>query len=276
MEHVLVIGSSGLVGGAITQGLLNNTGVQVSGFSRSGSKLGGVRSIAGDLRETPDVKQALDGISQVVIAVSAKAGQCEELEYRAVVNAARLAQEKGVQRIIYISGASTPYAPDWFEAGAAKKKTEDALVELDLEIVILRPSWLMETLPRFERNGSMSIIGNGSSKIHWLSASDLAKVVNFIVSSASNLSGCYTLFGPEAISLSDAASRYGETRGLKSVQKMPLWLGRFISLFSEELRPTVELIRAYEQFDEQSLDIGDDALPRAGITVKAWLENTAM
>ena len=209
-EKIAVIGSNGLIGSALTKALSEaEQSWAVYGLQRSPSQREestGHRSI--DLLDETTFDAALEGMNTLVICVSAPAGQEKRLEHDGVVSLAKRAEQLGATRIVYVSGIATPTAQRGFKAGWAKRQTEANLKMLSIPINIIRPSWLMESLPRMLRDGNVSIIGQGRDDIHWLALRDLTSVIVGLLLSPPINNTEWNVMGPEPVTLKVAAEKF--------------------------------------------------------------------
>ena len=277
---IVILGASGLIGKAtLTAAKTAFPEATVRGIARNTATLARDMSPAielfdGDLTQPETLQEPFAGITDLVIAVSGQAGSFDRIEHTGVIEAARQAMTLGVRKIVHISGSSTPFAPPWFEAGQAKYKSEKALMQMRAPVVILRPSWLMETLPRMERNGRISLIGSGKSRVHWLALQDLVQIIIEVLQAGGKLNGAYTVLGPEAISIATAAEKYTVARQLAAKPaRMPVFVARILSMMVRELRPVTDLFRVFENFDEASLPEARLPFTVPATTLDMWLKH---
>lgn len=281
-KTVAIVGASGLIGRALTNHLLRSDqnwtvrGLQRATNAQTTVGVARFETQNIDLLVPSTFDGAIEGCDTLVISVAAPQGQECTIEYQGVLDMARYAETIGVKRIIYISGISTPHASKWFRSGWAKLQTETALLKLAIPVHILRPSWLMESLARTVRNDKVSIIGSGQMPIHWLSASDLSRIVESLVTTPPSASTVWNVLGPAAIPLHVAAQQYADSLGLDGeIKALPLPIARLVSAFVKELRPIVELSRVYQHFDERKVENNLPAKIRPTTTLKDWMSNLA-
>ncbi len=277
-RSILVLGVTGLMGRRLADHLANRfpeaqlKGAARSAMAKSAELPENVHPVDIDIEAPGTYEAAFDGVTDLVLAVAGRPGKFDTIEHRGVVAAAKAAVARGVRRIIHITGTAAPTAPDWFEAGAAKRYAESEIQALPATVVTLRPSWLMEALPRFERNGGMALIGSGDTAMHWLALNDLAEIVAQVLEMPDTAAGAYPVLGPERISLMDAASRYARARELKpGIRAMPLPLARLVAFAKKDLRPIVELTRMFDGFDEAPLAGIETPFRKPTTTLDQWL-----
>ncbi len=274
----MILGATGLMGGRLVTHLAARLrGVEVVAAARRATARAsefpnGIRLVDIDLERPETFSVTFTGLTDLVLAVAGRPGRFDAIEHRGAVAAARAAVEQGVRRIVHITGTATPTAPDWYEAGVAKRFAEAEIKALPAGVVTLRPSWLMESLPRFERNGGMALFGSGRVRMHWLALDDLAEVVVQVLDTPEPESGSYPVLGPEMISLRDAARLYARARGLKpGIRCMPMPVARAVAALSGKIRPVVQLTRVFEHFDEEPLTHVPIPFRRPETTLNQWL-----
>ncbi|MBU1176087.1 MAG: NAD(P)H-binding protein [Alphaproteobacteria bacterium] len=279
-RRIVVLGATGLLGRRIVAHLVNAfQEARIVAASRHATLKAAdfpeaVATVDIDLETSAGFGAAFTDATDLVIAVSGRPGRFDAIEHKGVVDAARMAIDNGVGLVVHISGTAAPQAPAWFEAGVAKKRAEAAIAALPAASIILRPSWLMESLPRFERSGGMTLFGSGQASIHWLALDDLAGVVVEVLGMPQPHSGFYPVLGPQAISLREAVSQYARAKGLSGVRALPMPVARLISVFAEGMRPVLQLVRVFERFDETTLEGVAVPFPQPRTTLEGWLKRS--
>lgn len=150
MKHtdkiILVTGATGRTGGATARHLLAN-GWQVRALTRDMMKpaaqalqAAGAELIQGDFSDEAGIKEALTGVYGVF---SVQVPNDLELEIAHGKRIAELAQEMGVQHIVYssVGGAERESGIPHFES---KRRIEEHLEALEISYTILRPAFFME------------------------------------------------------------------------------------------------------------------------------------
>ena len=74
----------------------------------------------------------------------------------------------GVERITYISGATACEENRWFSLTDVKVRAEAAIKASGVPYTIFCPTWPMEMLARYARNGEPFLIGDQFAPIHFL------------------------------------------------------------------------------------------------------------
>lgn len=215
------------------------------------SNLDNIKVLNFDITESQSYDTSLAGTGILIICLASPPSSAYKIEYKAVVKLATWAAKNNVEKIIYISGITAPNAPRWFQNGYAKKNAEIALKKLEIPVHILRPSWTMESLSKMIREDKVSIIGKGNSLIHWVSTSDIAKIIEAIVKSNNRSHTEWNILGPEEIALKHAVVKFGKAKGINSSPSiLPIPIARLISIFDENLKAITQLTRMYQMFDE--------------------------
>ncbi len=207
--NVLVIGATGMLGVPVVK-RLSADGLSVKVAGRSAARLAqtfpGLPSVAMDVEDLASVARALEGCSAVHLNLSGGGDPWHEA--RGAQNVARAAKTMGLSRITLISGASVCAENAWFDGTRAKLAAEEAVRSCGVPHTIFKPTWFMESLPRFVQGRRATVIGRQPLPIHWVAAEDYARMVSkaFVTPLAANKS--LYVFGPEPATMEEALSRY--------------------------------------------------------------------
>jgi len=228
-KRILVLGGTGTLGSAATRQLLE-AGFRVRLLARNPDKARAaspeaVEIVRGDVTDPASLAAAMQECQGVHISVG---GEVDQLSAEAVSG---LAKQAGVERISYISGATVSEQNEWFPLVAQKLKAEAAVRNSGVAFVILRPTWVMEMLPRFARGGKPAMFGRQPHPIHWYAADDLGRMVAQAHVKPEAANRTVYVHGPEAFTMSEALQRYCEILHPQSagVSRMPFWLARLIA-----------------------------------------------
>ena len=107
----------------------------------------------GDVTDLPSLEKAMQGCYGVHISVGGPVDQVS------AENVATLAPKLGVERITYISGATVCEENSWFPMVAQKLGAEKAIQACGVAYTIFCPTWPMEQLARFARDGKAFMLG---------------------------------------------------------------------------------------------------------------------
>jgi uncharacterized protein YbjT (DUF2867 family) len=163
---ILVVGATGVLGGMITQRLLEqdrearilvrrdspSSQLVQQGLATSAEKLieAGAQSVYGDLRDRTSLDGAVEGVEAVITtANSAMRGGADDpqsVDLEGNRNLIEAARNAGVEHFIFVSllGAA-PHNPS--PLVQAKAQSESALRESGMEYTILAPTAFMEVWP---------------------------------------------------------------------------------------------------------------------------------
>ncbi|MGA2483277.1 MAG: NmrA family NAD(P)-binding protein [Candidatus Acidiferrales bacterium] len=216
---ILVVGSTGLVGGEIAL-KLQRRGHKVGALVRGGSSNArakrlleaGVEVIDGDLTCSETVASACKGVEIVIsTATSMPSGANDGLrrvDHEGTLALIDAATRQNVKRFVYVSYSGNIREDSPLES--AKRGCEHRLLAGTTEAVILRPSyfmemWLSAALGFDPVNGAVRIYGSGDAKVSYISASNVA---DFAVTAATreyaNKNTILEMGGPEALSQREA------------------------------------------------------------------------
>jgi uncharacterized protein YbjT (DUF2867 family) len=238
---ILVVGSTGTLGGMITRRLLEQ-GRDVRILVRPTSDHGalvdaGARPVVGDLKDPASVREAVTGIETVITtANSAQRGGDDNVKTVDLDGNATLidaAADAGVKQFIFTSGfGSTPGNPIPFIA--AKGKTEQRLRNSGMPFTILAPTpyaevWLGNVILRPMSEGREIVyVGDGTQRHSMVSIADVASFAVAAVDHPEARNAYIAIAGPTAFSWRDAVAAVeratGRTlsqRGLQPGERVP-------------------------------------------------------
>ena len=180
---ILIVGASGRLGSAVAQRLLAE-GKQVRLMTRTPSNLvdlkrQGAEVVSGDLRNPESLKNACQGVEQVLAAAHALVGKgdnnpqtVDDAGNRQLIDAARAA---GVKHFVFLSilGASPDAPVEFFRI---KNHTEEYLRTSGLNFTIIRASAFMDLWAQLigqsiVEQGKTTIFGRGNNPINFVAVS---------------------------------------------------------------------------------------------------------
>jgi uncharacterized protein YbjT (DUF2867 family) len=255
---ILVVGSTGLLGGMITSQLLHQ-GHEVRILVRPQSNFqplvdAGAQPVIGDLKDRASLDTACQGIDVVITtATAAQRGGADTFESvdlhgsRNLINAAKAAN---VRHFIFISAlGSDPASPN--PLMAAKAQTERHLRESGVPHTILSPDIFMEVwvglivgLP-LQSGSPVSIVGEGKSRHSFISVGDVAQYAVAAVTHPDARNQIVALGGPEPISWLDVINAVSDVLG-QPLRVTHLQPGEFIPNLPPEI---TYLMAATESYD---------------------------
>lgn len=244
---ILVVGATGILGGKITQRLLNQ-GKEVRILVRHNSPAeqmalqrmatapqslidSGAQPVYGDLKERASLDAACDGIETVITtANSAMRGgedSVDTVDRAGNRNLIAAAKAAGVKQFIFTSflGASPNNPVPLFQA---KAETEAALSESGMPYTILAPNFFLESwvgmvvgIPLQTRR-PVTLVGEGQRLHSLISVEDVADFAVAAIGHPAAVNQKLILGGPEPVSWRGIVDTFGEVLG----QQLPV---QFIS-----------------------------------------------
>jgi uncharacterized protein YbjT (DUF2867 family) len=229
---ILVVGSTGALGGRITRRLLDQ-GRDVRILVRPTSDYAslveaGAKPIVGDLKDPASVRRAVEGVDTVITtANSAQRGgedNAETVDRNGNATLIDAARETGVKQFVFTSGlGSTPESPIPFVA--AKGATEQRLRGSGMNFTILAATPYMEVWlgmvvlgPMFEGR-EVAYIGDGTQRHSMIAIDDVASFAVAAVDHPEAASSYIPIAGPAPFSWRDAVASVERATGRKLEQR---------------------------------------------------------
>jgi uncharacterized protein YbjT (DUF2867 family) len=224
MKTILVLGATGLLGAPVAR-RLQDEGFNVRVMARNAEKTRttfgeGFEIVQGDATHSDNIKQALQDCYGVHLSLS---GDAERIGAELV---ASVAAKLGLERITYISGCTAAEENGWFPLTADKLHAERVIKDSGVEYTIFAPTWPMEMLTRYARDGKPLLIGKMEGPFHFFAVEDLARMVSCAYQTDSTINKRLVIHGPEGYSFPDALLRYCAVfhPEVTKVSSMPVWL----------------------------------------------------
>ncbi len=221
----LVVGATGILGGAITHQLLGQgqqvrillrhnspaEGMAQQGMATSPQSLieAGAQPLYGDLKDPASLARACEGIETVITTANSamRGGEdtVETVDRQGNLNLIAAAKAAGVKQFIFISflGASPDNPVPLFQA---KAEAEQALAESGMTYTILAPNFFMESwigmvvgIPLQARQ-PITLVGEGQRLHSLISIRDVAAFAVAAVGRPAALNQRLPLGGPEPLS----------------------------------------------------------------------------
>ena len=208
LPTIAVTGSTGFVGGAVAA-QLSSAGVPLRLLTRSAAPtLPDTVAYTVDYADAEAAEQALTGV-HTLFMVSARESATRLDEHRTFIDAAAAA---GVSHIVYTSFQGA--APDAvFTLGRDHHATERHIENSGMGFTFLRDNFYADFLP--EMAGEDGVIRGpaGEGRLAAVCREDVARVASAVIRVPSeHRDVTYTLTGPEAISLDEAAAMISAAR----------------------------------------------------------------
>ena len=275
IENILVVGGTGMLGMPVVFKLILN-GYNIRIFTRSERKasliFGEIAQIfPGDVRYIEDLRHAMAGVDAVHINLSG------EIELIGVRNIVQVAKEQGIKLITYISGDSVREENAWFPMTRRKLQAEKLIASSGIDFIVFRPTWFMESIPLFVRNGRAVHLGIKDIAFHFVAAEDYATIVARAFNMPQARGKYFHIYGPEKITFYQALLRYINAfhPKIKKVSRMPFFLANLVAFisYSPELAQATKMMKYFARVGE----CGDPGLtyqifgpPK--LTFDQWLE----
>jgi len=237
-QKILVVGATGLLGGAITRQLLEQ-GKEVRILVRQDSPseelakegratpasaliAAGAQAVYGDLKDPASLGPAMEGIDTVITTANSASRwgddnveNCDLMGNRYLIEAAKKAS---VRHFIFTSAfIADPNRP--VPLLSAKGQTEKALQASGLPYTIMAPMAFMEIwlaipvgMPALSGQ-PVTVVGSGERIHSFVSLGDVASFTVAAVDNPAAVNQRLVIGGPEAFSFRDAAATYGEVLG---------------------------------------------------------------
>jgi uncharacterized protein YbjT (DUF2867 family) len=246
---ILVVGGTGTLGTQLVR-LLVDQGEDVRVLTRDPARAADlpttVQTLTGDLRDPAAVAAAVRECATVVSAVHGFAGPgkpspetIDRDANRALIQAAAAA---GVQHLILVSVLDAgPNHP--MSLHRAKHAAEQALQASHLTWTIIRPAAYLETWiaiigAKLADNGQALVFGPGRNPINFVSAHDVAAVVDLAVHDPSLHGQVLEVAGPENLTFTQLAERLITASGKPGrIRHAPLAMLRAMSVLARPISP---------------------------------------
>jgi NADH dehydrogenase len=275
-KRILVVGGTGMLGWPVARSLRED-GYQVRVLARDVDKAREMfdesfEVVQGDVTAPDTLEPALEGCQGVHISVG---GAVDQLSAE---NVAALAPKLGLERITYVSGSTVFEENRWFPIVAQKLMAEEAIQVCGVSYTTFCPTWPMEQLPRFARDGQPATIGKQPTPLHWFAADDFGRMVSNAFQRDVTAGKRLFVHGPEAIAMKEALERYCQVfyPDGKPVSVMPVWLAKVMATLTRNdmLKFASDLMAYFDKVGE----LGDPTeanqlLGAPTTTLDAWMEH---
>jgi uncharacterized protein YbjT (DUF2867 family) len=275
-QKILVIGAAGFVGAPVAKQLLAD-GFSVRALVRNADKarqlLGAqVEIVVGNFTDKATLEKAVDGVDGVNLSVP---WQSEAQVARDVTDILAQQGRKSVH-VTYISGTTALPENRWYPMIDEKLKAEEILTKSDVAYTIFRPSWFMDALALFVRDGRATIFGKQKQPYYFLAVADFARAVSKSYQTEAAANKTFVINGPKAMLMQDALQQYCDTvhPGVKAAT-MPTWFGSLLAamLKSDSMKDFVKMMAYFEKSPKVSApNDAEKVLGASGTTLEEWLK----
>jgi NADH dehydrogenase len=249
---ILVAGGSGTLGTRLL-GLLGARGLDVRILTRDADRARSlvgprVQTVTGDVTDPRTLAQAAAGAGTVVSAITGF-GPTRDVSPRTVdwqgnVNLIRAAKAAGVEHFILLSVCQAA-ADHPIELFRMKHRAEEELRASGLAWTIIRPTAYMETWLRVLGDplldtGTTRIFGRGENPMNFVSAHDVAGLVDLAVTDLAMRGVAVDAGGPENLTMNQVVETFQTATGATGrVSHVPLAVLRVMSAVMKPFNPTI-------------------------------------
>jgi uncharacterized protein YbjT (DUF2867 family) len=262
IKSIAVIGATGMLGLPVARALLD-AGFEVTALVRNPEAARRalppeVKLAKADVRDEESLRRGLKGCDALYLNLSVQPGERQSdfhTEAQGLVHIIDAARTAGIRRIGYLSAlvVDAENANGWWVVEVWRAAVR-RLKESGIPTMIFYASNVMETIPERHRIGSVMVLAGASHHgNYWISGADLGAQVAHAFQREEAGNRDYFMQGPELVAYEEAGRRYARSRdeGLRVVA-LPLWLLRFLGLFSQAMRFNARMLstvlRAPEEF----------------------------
>jgi uncharacterized protein YbjT (DUF2867 family) len=229
-----------------------------------------VEIVEGTATNRDDIRAALERSDAVHINLT------PGTEFAAMGHVIELAGDR-LERISYVSATTLSEENRWFDRVDVKMRTEELLRDSGIPHVIFCPTWVMETLLNFiQGNWAVIVLGDNPPPLHFFAAPDFGRMVAASFEDDRGLGKRLYVYGPEAVTLSDAMERFAAACYPKArVMRWKLWQARLAAklLRNESLAEVTKLIAYLDTAGEHGDPSEANALYGApAITLDQWFK----
>ncbi|WP_027420509.1 SDR family oxidoreductase [Crocinitomix catalasitica] len=246
----LIIGATGMVAQE-TIIELANAGHQLRLFSRSieASNYPNHEVLKGDVMNDKELSAAVKDCEAIHITIT---GVDEAVVVKRVIE---FAKTNNVKLISFVSGASVCEKNSWFSPIKGKYDAEQILKNSGIPYMIFRPTWFMETLSMFVRDGRADIMGKQPNNLHWISSKDFGKMLATAYNIPEALNQEFYAYGPEAFQMRQALEKYIKVKHpkIKKVSAAPFGILNVIAFLTrnKELKEVIPMFQYFEKAGEE-------------------------
>lgn len=227
--QVLLIGGTGLLGGAIATELVAR-GHSVRALVRTGKHIGHLRTLgvaleAGDMRDARALRRALRNAPAVITTAQgnplSRATPMRQIDGAATQQLVDLSRQAGVPRFVLVSALKADVGAAYVPQLAYKFAAEQVLQASGVPYTMLRPSSFQETFDDgfapfkriIERFGIGMTMGSGRGQHSFVAIHDVARAAVLALDHPAALNQIVPIGGPDDLSYRDAYRRIAAITG---------------------------------------------------------------
>lgn len=251
-KKILVIGATGLVGKAVAQ-QLNNDGNDVIVMSRKKEKAQKEFSdefevIEADVLNPESIKHSFTGVDGIFISLP------EQTVPIAMANIVTCAKASNVKHLVYISGCTVRKENAWHPMIKGHFEGETIIEKSEIPYTILKPTMVMDMIPRYANNGKPFIIGKQIHGWSWIHSTDIAKMTSESFTNNEARNKKFTVWGKDKLTIAKAVEQYNKALGIsdKPVKTKPYWMANLIALMvGQKLKYAISIFKYFETHPEE-------------------------
>jgi NADH dehydrogenase len=255
---ILVVGSTGNLGGSITRRLLAE-GKEVRILVRPGSSYrdlvdDGAKPVTGDLKEPPSLHAACAGVDAVVTTANAigRGGDdtIESVDLQGNQHLIEAAEAQGVRRFVFTSvlGASAESPVPFIRA---KGEAERRLTKSGMTWTILQPNLFMDTWLPMAVGGPglagepVTLVGEGRRRHSMVAMADVVAYAVAALARDEAINQRLLIGGPEAISWRDAVAAFEQELG-RGIPVRTVPLGDPVPGMPDQVNGLFQVLETYD------------------------------
>lgn len=211
---ILVTGSTGTIGSKVVESLAVKPGVTVRAAVRSAPRAQEMRrrnvaSVDFDYGDAATIRAAVDGADAVFLVTPLVPNQAELAT--PLVDAAKAA---GIKHLVKLSAWGADHEPG-IQLGRWHREVERYVEASGIAYTSLRPNSFMDNFIHYyppDKAGNIYLPW-GQGACSFIDARDIAAVAALVLTTPGHAGQAYTLTGPEAVTIAQAADAIGEATG---------------------------------------------------------------
>ena len=211
---ILVTGSTGTVGSKIVEALADKPGVTVRAAVRAAARAeqrprGNVVSVDFDYGDAATIRAAVDGADAVFLLTPLVPNQAELAT--PLVDAAKAA---GTKHLVKLSAWGADQEPG-IQLGRWHREVERYVEASGIAYTFLQPNNFMDNFIHYyppDKAGNIYLPW-GQGACSFIDARDIVAVAALVLTTPGHAGQAYTLTGPEAVTIAQAADAIGEATG---------------------------------------------------------------
>jgi uncharacterized protein YbjT (DUF2867 family) len=249
---ILVAGGTGMLGRSLIP-LLAAHGEPIRVLTRGDRPspvlaLPGIGTAIGDVRDPESLRRAMVGVRTVVSAINGFGGDgalgVKAIDRDGNINLIDAAEAAGVEHFVLVSiqqaAADHPIELFRMKAAAEQRLRTSRLVWTMVRPTAYQETWLEIVGRPLVTTGSTRVFGRGQNPINFVSAGDVARIVDLAVTDPALRGESLDVQGPENLTFDAFVETVRATTGATgSVNHVPLPMLRLMSLILRPIKPVL-------------------------------------